>query len=70
MIKVWMLIFITFPSTEVYSGSGSSTEEDIAVQFLSRRKFNSDDSDQNYDSDKDPVWMPFDVVSSKPESFQ
>ncbi|CAL1535115.1 unnamed protein product [Lymnaea stagnalis] len=49
-------------------GTESSTEEEI-VPFKSKGGFKSDDSDKNYDSDKDPIWMPFEVDLKQGHEF-
>ncbi|XP_059175548.1 uncharacterized protein LOC131955442 [Physella acuta] len=51
-----------------HSGSESSSDDDL-LPFKGKKATKSDDSDKNYDSDKDPVWMPFDVDLKQGHEF-
>ncbi|KAH9500495.1 hypothetical protein Btru_072078 [Bulinus truncatus] len=51
-----------------FSGTESSTEEEY-VPHKGRVGYKSDASDKNYDSDKDPVWMPFSVDLKQGHEF-
>ncbi|XP_055901098.1 uncharacterized protein LOC106069892 isoform X1 [Biomphalaria glabrata] len=52
-----------------FSGSDSSTEEEY-VPYKGKSNLKNDDSDKNYDSDKDPVWMPFAVDLKQGHDFE